>query len=159
MVYGYSNTNWWSNWSNRSIYLWWDWIWGKVHFFGRSVPEAKNQMNFCQCISLIFSRKICPRNQDIFEGRLGIINCFPLFEAFPKIPKKLVVLLNIRLVARLKAFNQRKSSDSADEKKRHPSRSSNLREACLYQKHSFFEHRSKGGEIKPMFKNFVANFV
>ena len=53
---------------------------------------------------------------DIFGGRLVIINCFPLFEAFPKIPKKLVVLLNTRM----KAFNQGKSNaNNADEKKRH----------------------------------------
>ena len=52
---------------------------------------------------------------NIFGGRLVIINCFPLFEAFPKIPKKLVVLLNTRM----KAFNQGKSNANADEKKRH----------------------------------------
>ena len=72
---------------------------------------------------------------DIFGGRLVIINCFPLFEAFPKIPKKLVVLLNTRM----KAFNQGKSNANADEKKRHLSRETlllravwNLRQCHLW---------------------------
>ena len=34
-----------------------------------------------------------------------------------------------------------------------------LRDALRYQNRSFFEHRSKGGGVISMFKNFGANFV